>query len=80
MAVGGLTLSERCDWRGIQFTAILETTGICSLRQMRGQVARRKNTLLLLALWMGLVMGRVINCQKEWDREEPWLYRKGMGE
>ena len=28
---------------------------------------------------MELAMGRVINCQKEWDREVPWLYRRGTG-
>ena len=48
LGVGRLTLSRRCGWRW--FTAILETSGICSLREIRRQVARRKNKLLLLAL------------------------------
>ena len=67
LAVIGLMLSRRCGWRGIQLTAILETSGICSLREMRRKVARRKNKLLLLALRRELAMVRVINCQKEWD-------------
>ena len=39
LGVGELTLSERCDWSSIWFTAILETSGSCFLREMRRQVA-----------------------------------------
>lgn len=47
---GGFRLSGRCEWRGIRLIAILETSGIHSLRELRKQVARRKNRSLLLGL------------------------------
>ena len=42
LRVGGFMLSRRCGWRGIWLTAILETSDIGFLREMRRQVARRK--------------------------------------
>ena len=44
--VGGFMLSERCGWSGIQFTVILEVSDSCFLREVRRQVARRKNTVI----------------------------------
>ena len=65
LGVVRLILSERCGWRGIWLTVILETLGICFLRQLRRQIARRKkNRLLLSALWMGLIIAGWLTARK----------------
>lgn len=45
-----------------KLAAIQETSGICSLRELRRQVNREKNRLLTLTLCAGLAMGRVEMC------------------
>ena len=62
LGVGGLMLSERCGWRGIQYTALLETLGICSLREMRRQVARVLNrypleSVVMVIVWVSQKLG-----------------------
>lgn len=47
LGVVELTHSERCGWSRFWFTVILETSGSCFLREMRRQVARRKNIVII---------------------------------
>ena len=57
LGVGGLMRNERCGSRGIWFTVILETSDICSLREMRKQMARRKKYIVIVGPMNGASHG-----------------------
>lgn len=48
--VDGLTVSGRYGWRSLQLDAILETSGKCSLRELRSKLLEEKTILLSSAL------------------------------